>query len=280
MEDAGGAVDGRTSRLSLGVLGLVRGLDAGRTPRDGTPAGAAGRDPVTPLIVGGADATEAYPPVASLQIDRGGVFGHSCGATIVHPRHVVTAAHCVIGDLAAPVDPATLRVRVGSAEHAAGGRVLAVTVVLRPPTADRRRSPDRRRRRDRAEHPDRGRRCPRHCRAGHVVAAQPPQRKSRHRGAQRLRRRKLELLSATRRLAGACGSGPVPVSPPSACTGSSPPCNPIRTSPGSWPPTAASSSLAPWPGHRGGQVPARSVRPDRRRDLPGRDAVIIHAPRG
>ncbi|MEV6690849.1 serine protease [Micromonospora sp. NPDC051196] len=88
------------------------------------------------MIIGGEDATPSYPPIVSLQLDRNGTFGHNCGATLIHPRHLVTAAHCVTDWVAAPVQPATLRVRVGSAEHATGGRIVAVTEVVPHPAWD------------------------------------------------------------------------------------------------------------------------------------------------
>ncbi|WP_299130965.1 trypsin-like serine protease [uncultured Vibrio sp.] len=59
---------------------------------------------VTPYIVNGSDATVAeFPSMASLFIDRieyDGVYstGPYCGATILDPTHILTAAHCIYGD--------------------------------------------------------------------------------------------------------------------------------------------------------------------------------------
>lgn len=59
---------------------------------------------VTPYIVNGSDATVAeFPSMASLFIDRidyDGVYstGAYCGATILDPTHILTAAHCIYGN--------------------------------------------------------------------------------------------------------------------------------------------------------------------------------------
>ncbi|TKE94263.1 trypsin-like serine protease [Vibrio kanaloae] len=59
---------------------------------------------VTPYIVNGSDATVAeFPSMASLFIDRidyDGVYstGPYCGATILDPTHILTAAHCIYGN--------------------------------------------------------------------------------------------------------------------------------------------------------------------------------------
>src|SRR5262245_33116296 len=47
-------------------------------------------------ITGGTPATETYPWMASLQVDD----QHICGASLVRPDTVLTAAHCVAGERA------------------------------------------------------------------------------------------------------------------------------------------------------------------------------------
>lgn len=132
----------RTRWLMAGLASVLLGLTiavvppTGVVPAVGAVAGSAGSDPVVPMIIGGGDATQPYPPIASLQLDRDGVFGHHCGAVLIHPRHVVTAAHCVTDFVPTPIDPTTLRLRVGSAEHATGGRIVAVTRVVPHPGWD------------------------------------------------------------------------------------------------------------------------------------------------
>ncbi|CAK2639416.1 Serine protease [Vibrio crassostreae] len=59
---------------------------------------------VTPYIVNGSDASVTeFPSMASLFIDRidyDGTYstGPYCGATILDPTHILTAAHCIYGD--------------------------------------------------------------------------------------------------------------------------------------------------------------------------------------
>lgn len=80
-------------------------------------------DPST-LIVGGHEATENYEWMASLQQNG----NHRCGASLIDDQWALTAAHCVTD-----VDPATLGLRIGSADHTSGGTEAGVSdVVVHP----------------------------------------------------------------------------------------------------------------------------------------------------
>ncbi|WP_422753084.1 S1 family peptidase [Micromonospora sp. WMMD708] len=109
------------------VLGLLASaVPASAAPLDQQPA----PSEVTPSVVGGHDATEDYPGMATLQYNRNGVFGHLCGATLVDRRHVVTNAHCVTEPDSGTVDPTLLQVRIGSADRTSGGVLVGIERVL------------------------------------------------------------------------------------------------------------------------------------------------------
>ncbi|XP_017069087.1 trypsin theta [Drosophila eugracilis] len=70
-------------------------------------------------IVGGVDTTiQAHPYQVSLQTKSG---SHFCGGSIIAPKFIVTAAHCLQSKKASKVF-----VRVGSTLYNEGGRVVAV----------------------------------------------------------------------------------------------------------------------------------------------------------
>lgn len=83
-------------------------------------------------IVGGSDVSAGDAPFAAAIISRND-FGETyiCSGTLISSRTVLTSAYCVD-----EISTAALKVRVGSLEHASGGKRVQVIKVIRHPDYD------------------------------------------------------------------------------------------------------------------------------------------------
>ncbi|MBF9132727.1 trypsin-like serine protease [Plantactinospora sp. S1510] len=95
------------------------------------PDGQVTPETVAPLIVGGGDAAQAYPGIASLRITKDGdPEYHTCTAILIHPFAVAVNAHCVTLANATPKDPGLYTIRIASTDRLAGGAVRKVRQIL------------------------------------------------------------------------------------------------------------------------------------------------------
>lgn len=110
-------------RLGLTMAAAALAVMGAVTPV-ATAAPAAEPSDVTPMIIGGGNASNA--PWAARLFRNG---GQVCTATIIAPLYVLTAKHCVAGS-------GTYTVRIGSLDQTTGGQVRTGSTITRHPVAD------------------------------------------------------------------------------------------------------------------------------------------------
>ncbi|HEV2756986.1 MAG TPA: serine protease, partial [Actinomycetota bacterium] len=89
-------------------------------------------------VVGGQDASRPYPYMAAVEWDEPGApteFVFVCGASLVAPDKILTAAHCVLEEDGKVTPPSSLRFLIGTprrSDRAAGETIGAASVEVYP----------------------------------------------------------------------------------------------------------------------------------------------------
>lgn len=137
----------RINRLVAACMAVLISLTVGLAPASAAaqpdqppPSGTT----VSPFIIGGHPASEAYSGIVSVQIVRGGDPSfHTCTGTLVFGRWVQTAGHCAVRADGTPRPADMLHVRIGSTDRTSGGVDANVSEVLPHAEFDWATGPDR-----------------------------------------------------------------------------------------------------------------------------------------
>ncbi|MGQ0839759.1 S1 family peptidase [Actinokineospora sp.] len=103
--------------LAAAATALAAPAAATAAPADG---------PLTPMIVGGGNATQTYSFMVSLQSTSG---SHFCGGSLIKANWVVTAAHCVQGR-----SPSSTQARIGTTNRTSGGTLVRASRIIVHPS--------------------------------------------------------------------------------------------------------------------------------------------------
>ncbi|MGQ0840321.1 S1 family peptidase [Actinokineospora sp.] len=111
------------TKYALSAVGAALALLAAAPAAGAAPAAAEPDPTFTPMIIGGGTATNA--PWAARLFANG---QQACSATIIAPRYVLTAKHCV--------DSGTISFRIGSLDQTTGGTVANAAQIYRHSSSD------------------------------------------------------------------------------------------------------------------------------------------------